>query len=158
MNNIASSATIENVYTLFGETSHWASILKEQLCNICMLNERVINQEKYRSKSPQAIVEMFEKMTIGNLLGSLKKVLGKELEGNVDKIFKPALEMRNRLIHNFFICHHGILKDKSLIPIAIAELNEIKYSIFQAADVAAKMCTALTGQYQAASRIVVDHE
>jgi len=158
MNNIASSATIENVYTLFGETSHWASILEEQLCNICMLNERVINQEKYRSKSPQAIVEMFEKMTIGNLLGSLKKVLGKELEGNVDKIFKPALEMRNRLIHNFFICHHGILKDKSLIPIAIAELNEIKYSIFQAADVAAKMFTALTGQYQAASRIVVDHE
>lgn len=158
MNNLASSTTIDNVYTLFGEASHWASILEEQLCNICMLNERVINQEKYRTKSPQSIVAMFEKLPIGKLIERLKKALGKEVENNVEAIFGPALKMRNHLIHGFFIYHHDILKDENKIPSAIAELNELKNSISQAADVATKICAKITAQYQTASGIVVDRE
>lgn len=154
MNNLSSS-TIDDVHRLFGEASHWASILEEQLGNICMLNERVINQERYNTEPSCVIVEMFEKMTIGTLIGSLKKVLGKEFESNIDSVFEPALKQRNRLIHHFFICHHEILKDEKKIPDAIAELNEIKNSIFQAADIATKICTELTAQYQAASESVV---
>ena len=142
--------TIDDVHKLFGEASHWASILEEQLGNICMLNEQVISQDKYRTESPSAIVEMFEKKTIGQLIGTLKNVLGKELESTVDTIFKPALESRNRLIHGFFIDHHDILKDEKTIPSAMAELNEIKSSIYFAADTATKICTALTEQYQTA--------
>lgn len=142
--------TIDDVYKLFGEASHWANIPEEQLGSICMLNERVINQDKRKTENATAIVEMFEKKTIGQLIGILKKVLGKELESEVDTIFKPALESRNRLIHGFFIDHHDILKDQEMISGAIAELNEIKNSIFLAADIAAKICTALTAQYQAA--------
>ena len=155
MNNLASSTKIDSVYRLFGEASHWASILEEQLCNICMLNERVINQEKYRTESPQSIVAIFEKKTIGSLVVSLKKVLGEEFDINVDAIFKPALEMRNQLIHRFFIYHHDIFENENRISIAMAELNEIKNSIFQAADIATKICTELTAQYQAASEAVV---
>lgn len=142
--------TIDDVYKLFGETSHWASILEEQLGNICMLNERVISQDKYRTESPSAIVEMFEKKTIGQLIGTLKSVLGNEPESKTDTIFKPALESRNRLIHGFFIDHHDILKDEKTIPSAMAELNEIKNSIYSAANYATRICTALTAQYQVA--------
>lgn len=120
-----------------------------------MLNERVINQEKYRTKSPQSIVAMFEKLPIGKLIERLKEALGKGVENNVDAIFGPALKMRNHLIHRFFIYHHDIIKDEKKIPRAIAELNEIKNSIFQAADIATKICTELTAQYQAASEAVV---
>lgn len=142
MNNNQPSTSIDNVYRLFGEASHWASILEEQLCNICMLNERVINQERYKSKSPQDIVTMFERETIGSLITLLKKILDEKPDGNVDKIFKPALEKRNHLIHKFFIYHHNILNDGDLIPSAIAELTEIKNSIYQAADFATKIFTA----------------
>ena len=101
---------------------------------------------------------MFEKKTIGMLLGSLKKVLGKELESKVDTIFKPALEKRNRLIHGFFISHHDILKNEKKIPSAVTELNKVKNTIFQAADVATQICAELTAQYQSSSEIVVNHE
>ena len=143
--------TIDDVYKLFGEASHWASILEEELGNICMINERVINQDKYKTENPKAIIEMFEKKTIGQLIKILRNVLGKELEDKVDTIFKPALESRNRLIHGFFITHHDILKNKNMIQSAVVELSKIKESISLAADAATKICTALTAQYQAAT-------
>ena len=142
--------TIDDVYRLFGEASHWASILEEQLGNICMLNERVMNQDKYENESAKSIVEKFQKLTIGALITEIKKALGKELESKVDTIFRPALEKRNRLIHGFFIDHHDILKSYDGIPKAIAELNEIKSIIFPAADFATKMCVELTELYSGA--------
>ncbi|MDD4964720.1 MAG: hypothetical protein PHI11_12465 [Gallionella sp.] len=151
--------TIDDVYRLFGEASHWASILEEQLGNICMLNERVMNQDKYEHESAKSIVEKFQKFTIGALITEIKKALGKELESKVDTkeleskvdtIFRPALEKRNRLIHGFFIDHHDILKSYDGIPKAIAELNEIKSIIFPAADFATKMCVELTELYSGA--------
>ena len=142
--------TIDDVYRLFGETSHLASILEEQLGNICMLNERVMNQDKYENESAKSIVEKFQKLTIGALITEIKKALGKELESKVDTIFRPALEKRNRLIHGFFIDHHDILKSYDGIPKAIAELNEIKSIIFPAADFATKMCVELTELYSGA--------
>ena len=159
MNNLESdSMTIDDVYRMFGEASHWANILEVQLCNICMLNERVINQESYKTKPSKSIVTMFEKKTIGVLLESLREVLGKEHESNVDKIFKPALKTRNHLIHVFFISHHDILTDKNKIPSALTELNEVKYTIFQAANIATEICKELTAQYLSSSEIVVNHE
>ncbi|WP_150427878.1 hypothetical protein [Dechloromonas sp. CZR5] len=138
--------TISDVYRLFGEAAHWSSILEEQLWNICVLNERVINHAKHGNGN-EKIFKKFERMEIGRLIGELKKALGKEFDGKVDTIFKPALEKRNRLIHGFFVDHHEILTNWERIPIAIAELTEIKNTIFPAADFATKTCTALVGLY-----------
>lgn len=137
---------INDVFRLFGEASCWASVLEEQLCNICMLNERVINQEKYNPENAKLIFEKFSRMTTGQLIAELKKVLGKEFESKVDAFFKPALEKRNRLIHSFFIDYREILTDEDRIPQAIVELNEIKNAIFPAADSATKICRNLTAQ------------
>ncbi|MBY0465423.1 MAG: hypothetical protein K2W33_10825 [Burkholderiales bacterium] len=130
----------DDVFKLFGEASCWASILEEQLCNICMLNERVVNQQKYNPENAKQIVNKFSKLTIGQLLAEIKKTLGEDCESKVDSIFKPALEKRNFLIHNFFIEYRDILTDGERIPLAINELTEIKTVIFPAADFARKIC------------------
>jgi uncharacterized protein with HEPN domain len=143
--------TIADVHRLFGEAAHWSSILEEQLWNICALNERVINQAKYSDGNEKLILEKFKRMEIGRLIGELKKTLGKEFENKVDTIFKPALEKRNRLIHGFFIDHHEILTNAGKIPDALAELNEIKNTIFPAADFARNICTRLVLLYTSGS-------
>jgi hypothetical protein len=130
----------DEVFKLFGEASCWASILEEQLGNICMLNERVVNQQKYNPENAQQIVKKFSKLTTGQLLAEIKKMLGKDFESKVDSIFKPALEKRNRLIHDFFIEYLDILKDGKRIPLAINELNEINFAIFLAVDFATETC------------------
>jgi hypothetical protein len=135
--------SIDDVFKLFGEASCWASKLEEQLCNICMLNERVINQHKYTPENAKQILKKFSKLTTGQLLAEIKKTLGKDFESKVDEIFKPALEKRNLLIHDFFIEYHDILTNVELIPLAISELNEIKAVIFPAADFATKTCITL---------------
>ena len=139
--------SIDNVFKLFGEASCWASILEEQLCNICMLNERVVNQQKYNPENAKQIVNKFSRLTTGQLLAEIKKTIGKDLESKVDSIFKPALEKRNLLIHDFFIEYRDILTDSRRIPLAIGELNEINAAIFSAADFATKTCNTLTEYY-----------
>lgn len=134
----------EDVFKLFGEASCWASILEEQLGNICMLNERVVNQQKYNPENAKQIVKKLSKLTTGQLLAEIKKTLGEDFESKVDSIFKPALEKRNLLIHDFFIEYRDILTDDERIPLAINELNEIKIVIFHAADFATKTCNMLT--------------
>lgn len=133
--------TIDDVYRLFGKTSHWASILEEQLGNICMLNERVINQDKYKHGGTKLIVERIQELTIGALIKKIKNVLGKEQDSDVDKIFRPALKKRNYLIHHFFIDHQDNLKSHNGIPKVLAELKEIECIISQAAKIATEMCT-----------------
>ena len=50
--------TIDDVYRLFGETSHLASILEEQLGNIYMLNERVMSKrDRPRLISPNMVLQ-----------------------------------------------------------------------------------------------------
>lgn len=140
--------TVAEVYRLFGEVAHWSSLLEEQLWNICVLNERVIGQAKYGNNNEKLIFEKFKRMEVGKLIGEIKKVLGKEFEGKVDTIFKLALEKRNRLIHGFFIDHHELLTNRDKIPYAIAELNEIKNTIFPAIDFARKTCNELVALYK----------
>ena len=95
---------IDNVYILFGKASNWANLLEEKLVKIYTMNDFVIHQEKYRAKAkdPKSITKKIQKYTIGKLINELKKELGKDYEVKVDEIFKPALEKRNYLIHNFF--------------------------------------------------------
>jgi len=143
--------TIDDVYKQFGKTAHLSSMLEEQLWNICVLNERVINQAKYLNNDVAPIYEKFKKMEIGKLIGELKKALGKDFASKVETIFKPALEKRNRLIHGFFIDHHEILTNSDKIPDAMAELTEIKNTIFPAVEFARKTCTALVALYTTGS-------
>lgn len=138
--------TIADVHRLFGEAAHWSSILEEQLWNICVLNERVVGQATH-DNSTAKILKKFQRMEVGRLIAKIKEILGKDLEGKVDTIFRPALKMRNRLIHDFFIDHHEILTNSEEIPAAIAELNEIKNTIFPAADFATKACRELCALY-----------
>lgn len=135
--------SIDDVFNLFGKASCWASILEEQLCNICMMNEMVVKQERYNAENAKLIVEKFSKLTIGALLKEIKKTLGKDFESKVDLIFKPALEKRNYLIHYFFIEYRDILADGTRIPQAINELNEIMAVIYPAADFATETCKRL---------------
>lgn len=141
------SMTIDDVYKQFGEAAHLSSMLEEQLWNICVMNERVINKTKYLNNDVKPILEKFKRMEIGKLIGELKKALGTEFASKVDTIFKPALEKRNRLIHGFFIDHHKILTNSDKIPDALAELTEIKSTIFPAAEFARKTCTTLVALY-----------
>jgi len=134
---------IDDVFKLFGEASCWASILEEQLGNICMLNERVVNQQKYNPENAKQIVKKFSKLTTGQLLAEIKKTLGEDFESKVDSVFQSALEKRNRLIHDLFIDYRDILTDGERIPLAINELNEIKSAIFLAAEFATSSCNML---------------
>ncbi|WP_284309518.1 hypothetical protein [Hydrogenophaga electricum] len=138
----------DDVFKLFGEASCWASILEEQLCNICMLNERVVNQHKYTPENAKQTVKKFSKLTTGQPLAKIKKTLGKDFESKVDEIFQPALEKINLLIHDFFIEYRDIPTDIERIPLAISEPNEIKAAIFPAADFATKTCSTLTELFQ----------
>ena len=109
-----------------------------------MLNERVVNQQKYNPENAKQIVKKFSKLTTGQLLAEIKKTLGEDFEFKVDSIFKPALEKRNFLIHDFFIEYRDILTDGEKIPLAINELSEIKAVILPAADFATQTCNMLT--------------
>ena len=144
--------SIDDVFKLFGEVSFQASILEEQLGNICMLNERVLNQKKYQSSDTKSIVDKFSKMTTGQLLNQIKKALGGTHDDHVDTIFKPALECRNELIHNFFIEYREIRTDNSKIPLAIDELNRIKSVIDPAANFATTVCQTLLVRFIGSTR------
>lgn len=132
---------IDNVYILFGKASNWANLLEEELVKICTMNDFVIHQEKYRAKAkdPKSITKKIQKYTIGKLINELKKELGKDYEVKVDEIFKPALEKRNYLIHNFFLVHHEDLHNSKIFGPAVCELHEIKNILFSAVEFANKV-------------------
>tara|TARA_R110000744_G_C19311122_1_gene556731 strand:+ start:143 stop:583 length:441 start_codon:yes stop_codon:yes gene_type:complete len=130
-----------DIFKLFGVAAFYSSLLEEALDHICIMNETVMNQDKYkRQGNNYGAVKKFEKTTLGNYIANLKKVLDSDKHSSlVDDMFKPALEKRNYLIHNFYIKNQDrILKEDRLNELA-GELKSITSVIEQASKIACTM-------------------
>ena len=133
------------IYQLFGEASFYATILEEQLEVTCQMYEVTNNRQNYEKKNDagKQLIKKFKKTTLGNFLRYIKEAFNNEMDEKIDLIFKPALEKRNYLVHNFFIVHREDIINNTKTEEIIDELNKIIQIIEPAAKFAQEASTNL---------------